>query len=67
MVQSPASVRFTFGGGKCRSRSSVPGGFEAFFIDVAGRNLRIPDDIGALAELGERYGIEFRGPAQWPA
>jgi quercetin dioxygenase-like cupin family protein len=45
----------------------TPGGFENFFIDVAARDLRIPGDLGALAELGERYGIEFLGPPQWPA
>ena len=43
----------------------TPGGFESFFIDVAARDLRIPSDIGQLAELGERYGIEFLGPPQW--
>ena len=45
----------------------TPGGFETFFADVAVRDLRIPADNGALAQLGERYGIEFLGPPQWPA
>ena len=45
----------------------TPGGFETFFIDVAAQNPRIPEDIEALAKLGERYGLEFRGFPQWPA
>lgn len=45
----------------------TPGGFEAFFIEVAAQNLRIPDNLAALAKLGERYGLEFPGPPQWPA
>jgi quercetin dioxygenase-like cupin family protein len=45
----------------------TPGGFESFFVDVAARDLRIPSDLGQLAELGERYGIEFLGAPQWSA
>ena len=45
----------------------TPGGFEAFFVDVAAKNLRIPDDIGELTTIAERYGLEFLGPPQWPA
>jgi quercetin dioxygenase-like cupin family protein len=44
----------------------TPGGFENFFIDVAAQDLRIPADIGKLAELGQCYGIEFLGPPEWP-
>jgi len=45
----------------------TPGGFETFFADVAARDLRFPADNGTLAQLGERYGVEFLGPPQWPA
>ncbi len=45
----------------------TPGGFEQFFPDVAARNLSIPQDMAALAALGDRYGIEFLGPPAWPA
>ena len=39
-----------------------PGGFEGFFEEVAAAALTVPDDIGAIAEIGARYGIEFLGP-----
>ncbi len=45
----------------------TPGGFEQFFPDVAARNLRIPQDAGAMAELSDRYGITFLGLPEWPA
>ena len=45
----------------------TPGGFEHFFIDVAARDLRIPGDLEELTTLGDRYGLEFLGPAPWPA
>ena len=44
---------------------ATPGGFEAFFIDAAERDLRIPADMPELMELAERYGLEFLGPADW--
>lgn len=43
----------------------TPGGFENFFIEVAADDLRIPDDMPALMALAGRYGLEFRGPADW--
>jgi quercetin dioxygenase-like cupin family protein len=43
----------------------TPGGMEAFFIEAAGRSLRIPDHMADVMELGRRHGIEFRGPAPW--
>ena len=43
----------------------TPGGLEEFFVEAAGRNLRIPDQITEVAELAGRYGIEFLGPAKW--
>lgn len=45
----------------------TPGGFETFFADAVACDLRLPPDPGLLKDLTERYGIEFRGPAQWPA
>lgn len=45
----------------------TPGGMEEFFVEVAARNLRIPDDMAQLLEIAGRYGIEFRGPANWEA
>lgn len=43
----------------------TPGGMEEFFIEAAGRNLRIPDDMAEVLRTGMLYGIEFRGPANW--
>lgn len=44
---------------------ATPGGFENFFVDAAERDLRIPDDMAALMELADRYGLQFVGPANW--
>lgn len=44
----------------------TPGGMEEFFIEAASRNLRIPADMGEIAELAGRHGLEFLGPAKWP-
>jgi len=43
----------------------TPGGMEDFFVEAATQSLRIPDDMGQLLLLAERYGIEFRGAADW--
>lgn len=43
----------------------TPGGFEGFFAEAAARDLAIPRDIAALAELGGLYGLEFLGPVPW--
>lgn len=43
----------------------TPGGMEEFFVEAAAQALRIPDHMGPLLQLAERYGIEFRGPANW--
>ena len=39
-----------------------PGGFEGFFKAVADANLQVPDDMAAIAELAQRYHLEFLGP-----
>lgn len=43
----------------------TPGGFEEFFAEAAAQAPRIPEQMPGLLSLGERYGIEFRGPAPW--
>jgi quercetin dioxygenase-like cupin family protein len=43
----------------------TPGGLEQFFIEVAAQPLRIPGDMAQLLQVAARYGIEFRGPANW--
>jgi len=45
----------------------TPGGMEDFFVEVAARHLKLPEDMTAVVDLGGRYGIEFRGPADWNA
>ena len=45
----------------------TPGGFEGFFIAAAARNLRIPDHMAEVVQLAQSYGLEFIGPASWPA
>lgn len=42
-----------------------PGGFEAFFTEVARRGLTIPADMAELVEVGGLYGLEFVGPSPW--
>lgn len=65
----PRRVPHTFrvvGGQPGRNLAIVtPGGFEAFFAEVASRNLRIPENMPELVETGSRFGLEFRGPAPW--
>jgi quercetin dioxygenase-like cupin family protein len=43
----------------------TPGGFEGFFVEAAERDLRIPEQMGEVAELAGRYGLEFLGPPPW--
>ena len=40
----------------------TPGGFEGFFLEVAERDLRIPEHMDAICEMASRYGLEFTGP-----
>lgn len=65
----PRGVPHTFrvvGGRPGRNLAIVtPGGFEGFFTEAAARDLAIPRDMAALAELGGLYGLEFVGPAPW--
>ena len=39
-----------------------PGGGEGFFRDVEAEGLDPATDMGRIAEIGDRYGIEFVGP-----
>lgn len=65
----PKEVPHTFRvAGDKRGRNlaiTTPGGFENFFIEVAQRELQIPDDMTELTELAARYGLQFLGPAVW--
>ncbi len=45
----------------------TPGGLEDFFVEAAAHDLKLPADLAAVVELAGRYGIEFRGPADWSA
>lgn len=40
----------------------VPGGFERFFEAMAAEALVIPDDMSRIAEIAERFELEFTGP-----
>jgi quercetin dioxygenase-like cupin family protein len=40
----------------------TPGGFEGFFPAVAGKDLHIPRDMPAIAELAAAFNLEFTGP-----
>ncbi len=40
----------------------TPGGFENFFTEMANLNLRIPQDMQRIIEIGERYNLTFTGP-----
>ena len=40
----------------------TPGGFEGFFGAVAKENLRIPEDMQRIAEIGTQYNLSFTGP-----
>ena len=40
----------------------TPGGFEGFFVEMAQQSFRVPEDMGAIVEAGQRYHLEFTGP-----
>lgn len=40
----------------------TPGGFEGFFTEMAERQCKIPDDLPAIAEAGQRFSMELTGP-----
>lgn len=40
----------------------TPGGFEAFFTEMAKANFRIPDDMAQISEVAARFNLSFTGP-----
>jgi quercetin dioxygenase-like cupin family protein len=40
----------------------TPGGFEAFFVDMAQGSFRVPEDMDYIAESAARHGMRFTGP-----
>ena len=40
----------------------VPGGMDDFFIEIATKGFKLPDDLEQLVALGARHGHEFIGP-----
>ena len=40
----------------------TPGGFEGFFVEMAERNCRIPDDMPVVAAIAGAYNLAFTGP-----
>ncbi len=40
---------------------------EEVFVEAAAQAPRLPEDMDRLLQLAKRYGIEFRGPANWEA
>jgi quercetin dioxygenase-like cupin family protein len=40
----------------------TPGGFEAFFAEMATGGFRIPEDMPAIAESAARHHLSFTGP-----
>lgn len=61
----PHTFRVADGGPGRNLTVLTPGGMEEFFIEAAGRGLRIPDDMAQVLETGMIHGIEFLGPADW--
>lgn len=40
----------------------TPGGFEGFFAEMAAGQFRIPEDMGQIVEIGNRFNLSFTGP-----
>jgi len=40
----------------------TPGGMEAFFLDMAKGDYRLPEAMAEVAEIADRYGLTFTGP-----
>jgi quercetin dioxygenase-like cupin family protein len=40
----------------------TPGGFEAFFTEMAEGQFNIPEDMAAIEEAAKRYNLRFTGP-----
>ncbi|MFD1342644.1 cupin domain-containing protein [Litorisediminicola beolgyonensis] len=62
----PRGVEHTFrvvGDAPCRHLLILtPGGFEGFFYEMASEKRRIPEDMDAIVEAGERFHLSFTGP-----
>jgi mannose-6-phosphate isomerase-like protein (cupin superfamily) len=44
----------------------TPGGFEAFFAEMAAGRHRIPEDMGAIGAIAARHHLTFTGPPLGP-
>ncbi len=40
----------------------TPGGFEAFFAEMAAGQFRLPQDMGRVTEIAARHHLSFAGP-----
>lgn len=40
----------------------TPGGFEGFFVEMARKKYRIPQDMREVIEVAQAYDMEFTGP-----
>jgi len=40
----------------------TPGGFEGFFLEMAARDLKIPEDMVDVVSVGEKFNLTFTGP-----
>ena len=40
----------------------TPGGFEGFFAEMAAGQFRIPEDMGQIATIANRFNLSFTGP-----
>lgn len=40
----------------------TPGGFEAFFAEMAAERFKIPDDMAGIEEAARRHNLTFTGP-----
>lgn len=44
----------------------TPGGFEAFFAEMASRHLTIPHDMTEITRIAADYSLQFTGPPMGP-
>ena len=62
----PRGVEHTFrvlGDLPCRHYTILtPGGFEAFFVEMAAGQFRIPEDMALVAAAAARHHLRFTGP-----
>lgn len=62
----PRGTEHTFrvvGGQSCQHLVILtPGGFEAFFKEMAERQYRIPEDMVVINETAKRHNLSFTGP-----